>query len=51
MHYAYSFNEEIPHENIHVIASDKLEVILGLSSLIGIGINVISYEYSNCDCK
>ncbi|WP_289324640.1 sulfurtransferase [Peribacillus sp. ACCC06369] len=40
--YAYlkRFNEVIPHENIHVIASDKLEVNLGLRFLIGKGIKV-----------
>ncbi|MDM5454105.1 hypothetical protein [Peribacillus simplex] len=37
------FNEEIPHENIHVIASYKLEVNLGLRFLIGTGIKVTSY--------
>ncbi|CAH0303450.1 MULTISPECIES: hypothetical protein [Peribacillus] len=42
MHYAYSFNEEIPHENIHVIASDKLEMNWGLRFLIGKGNKVIS---------
>ncbi|MGG4263855.1 sulfurtransferase [Peribacillus simplex] len=51
--YAYlkRFNEEIPHENIHVIASDKLEVNLGLRFLIGKGIKVTSYEISDCICK
>nr|WP_223305306.1 sulfurtransferase [Peribacillus butanolivorans] len=51
--YAYlkRFNKEIPHENIHVIASDKLEVNLGLRFLIGKGIKVTSYEISDCVCK
>lgn len=51
--YAYlkRFNNEIPHENIHVIASDKLEVNLGLRFLIGKGIKVTSYEISDCVCK
>ncbi|MGE7766955.1 sulfurtransferase [Peribacillus sp. NPDC096540] len=51
--YAYlkRFNKEIPHENIHVIASDKIEVNLGLRYLIGKGIKVTSYEISDCVCK
>ncbi|MFD6442950.1 sulfurtransferase [Peribacillus sp. NPDC060186] len=51
--YAYlkRFNKEIPRENIHVIASDKLEVNLGLRFLSGKGIKVTSYEISDCVCK
>ncbi|MGE7763053.1 sulfurtransferase [Peribacillus sp. NPDC097895] len=51
--YAYlkRFNEEIPHENIHLIASDKLEVNLGLRFLMRKGIKVTSYEISDCVCK
>ncbi|MFY0780698.1 sulfurtransferase [Peribacillus simplex] len=49
--YAYlkRVNEVIPHENIHVIASDKLN--LGLCTLIGKGIKVTSYEISDYICK
>ncbi|WP_375088537.1 hypothetical protein ACDZ29_20620 [Peribacillus sp. RS7] len=49
--YLKRFNEVIPYENIHVIASDKLEVNLRLHFLIGKGIKVTSYEISDCLCK
>ncbi|WP_338322935.1 sulfurtransferase [Oceanobacillus halophilus] len=51
--YAYlrRFNHEISDDNIHVIASDKLELNLGLRFLLKKGFKVISYEIANCPCK
>lgn len=51
--YAYlkRFNKEIPQDNIHVIASDRLELNLGIRLLRGKGIKVTSYELSDCLCS
>ena len=51
--YAYleRFNKEIPLDDIHVIASDKLEVNLGVRFLLSKGIKVKSYEIMDCLCK
>lgn len=51
--YAYlrRFNNEISRGNIHVIASDRLELNLGLRFLISKGFNVTSYEIPDCPCK
>lgn len=51
--YAYlkRFYKEIPRSKIHVIASDKLELNLGLRFLIGNGFDITSYEITECPCK
>jgi rhodanese-related sulfurtransferase len=51
--YAYlrRFNKEISHDNLHVIASDRLELNLGLRFLMKKGFKVISYEIMDCPCK
>lgn len=51
--YAYlrRFYKEIPHGKIHVIASDRLELNLGLRFLKGKRIRVTSYEIKGCPCK
>ncbi|RFU69254.1 sulfurtransferase [Peribacillus saganii] len=51
--YAYlrRFKSEISPGNIHVVASDRLELNLGLRFLIRKGFNVTSYEISECPCK
>lgn len=51
--YAYlrRFNNEIPNGNIHVIASDRLELNMGLRFLIRKGFTVISYEIADFPCK
>ncbi|WP_428908254.1 rhodanese-like domain-containing protein [Niallia sp. Krafla_26] len=51
--YAYlkRFYNEIPKTQIHVIASDQLELNLGLRFLRGKGYKVISYELMKCPCS
>lgn len=51
--YAYleRFNKEIPLVDLHVIASDKVEVNLGVRFLLGKGIKVKSYEIVDCLCE
>ncbi|GGA72070.1 hypothetical protein GCM10008025_14860 [Ornithinibacillus halotolerans] len=51
--YAYlkRFIQEIPHQKIHVIANDRLELNLGLRYLRSKGYQVASYQLSNCPCR
>ncbi|AIE61115.1 putative membrane protein [Bacillus methanolicus MGA3] len=51
--YAYlkRFYQEIPHHKIHVIASDKLELNLGLRFLKRKGFEITSYELTKCRCN
>ncbi|WP_230128828.1 sulfurtransferase [Bacillus sp. CECT 9360] len=51
--YAYlaRFYKEIPHGKIHVLASNRLELNLGVRFLKRKGINVASYELIDCPCK
>lgn len=47
--YAYlkRYQKEIPHQELHVIANDRLELNLGLRFLVGKGYRVTSYEIVN----
>lgn len=45
--YLHRYNHEIPLSNIHVIASDKLELNLGIRFLLGKGIKIKSYQIMN----
>jgi hypothetical protein len=51
--YAYlkRFIQEIPKDNIHVIANDRLELNLGVRYLLAKGYQVASYQISNCPCR
>ena len=49
--YLERYNKEIPMVNLHVIASDKLELNLGVRYLLGKGIKVKSYEIMDCLCN
>lgn len=51
--YAYlkRFVVEIPHQTVHVIATDRLELNLGLRFLRSRGYKVVSYQISNCPCR
>ncbi|WP_010096380.1 hypothetical protein [Ornithinibacillus scapharcae] len=51
--YAYlkRFMQEIPNQQLHVIASDRLELNLGVRYLVSKGYNVASYYISNCPCR
>lgn len=51
--YAYlkRFIQEIPKQKLHVIASDRLELNLGLRYLLSKGYHVVGYQLSNCPCK
>ncbi|MFS0672598.1 sulfurtransferase [Ornithinibacillus contaminans] len=51
--YAYlkRFVQEIPHQTLHVIANDRLELNLGLRYLRSKGYQVASYHISNCPCR
>ena len=50
--YAYlkRFYNEIPKTQLHVIASDRLELNLGVRFLQRKGFNIVSYELMNCPC-
>jgi hypothetical protein len=48
--YLKRYNKEISHNKIHVIASDRLELNLGLRFLLRKGFEVSSYEIMNCPC-
>ena len=45
--YLERYNNEIPMSNIHVIASDKLELNLGIRFLLRKGIKIKSYQIMN----
>lgn len=51
--YAYlkRFIQEIPYQQLHVIANDRLELNLGVRYLKSKGYRVVSYQLSNCPCK
>ena len=51
--YAYlrRFSKEISYDKIHVIASNQLELNLGLRFFKRKGFTVISYEIVDCPCK
>ncbi|PLR90007.1 sulfurtransferase [Bacillus sp. T33-2] len=51
--YAYlrRFNSEITPGKIHVIASNRLELNLGIRFLTRKGFDITSYEISECPCK
>ena len=43
--------QEIPKQQLHVIANDRLELHLGVRYLISKGYQVASYQISNCPCR
>ena len=45
--YLERYNNEIPKSDIHVIASDKLELNLGIRFLLGKGFKIKSYQIMN----
>lgn|SRR5690625_4735264 len=51
--YAYlkRFIQEIPKQQLHVIANDRLELHLGVRYLKSKGYQVGSYQISNCPCR
>lgn len=51
--YAYlkRFIQEIPLQQLHVIAHDRLELNLGLRYLKSRGYQVASYQINNCPCE
>ncbi|AQX54657.1 sulfurtransferase [Priestia flexa] len=51
--YAYlkRFYSEIPNQQIHIIAEDKIELHLGIRFLRQKGYIVSSYQLATCPCK
>lgn len=49
--YLRRYNTEISNHNIHLIASDRVELNLGLRFLLRKGFDVSSYEIMDCPCK
>jgi len=49
--YLRRFWKEISFQHIHVIASNQIELNLGLRYLLKKGFTVMSYEIADCPCK
>nr|WP_111922920.1 sulfurtransferase [Priestia endophytica] len=49
--YLKRFYLEIPLEKIHIIATDRIELNLGVRFLRRKGICIYSYELATCTCK
>ena len=49
--YLRRYNKKISNHKIHIIASDRVELNLGLRFLLRKGFDVSSYEIMDCPCK